>query len=207
MPSFVTVDASAMKRIVARVGAGRAVLAKPFDQGRGLQVAKIMRTGPKGVYRQFVDQTEYRGTSAIPWVRTKPFGNRPAPRKTLLGTGLYRSAWLGGAGGTEKITASSVEIGVDRGLFPQVRIHQSRNASTTIKPKARTKGGKDFKMRFFLGLTYGVWMSRARIAKGIKVPRRRVSVASETRKAAVLFLRREVGAKVRLPRLTTAAIR
>lgn len=188
-----------MKRIVARVGAGRAVLAKPFDQGRGLQVAKIMRMGPKGVYRQFVDQTEYRGTSAIPWVRTKPFGNRPAPRKTLLGTGLYRSAWLGGAGGTEKITASSVEIGVDRGLFPQVRIHQSRSAKTKIKPTVR--------MRWFLGLTYGVWLSKATMRKGLSIARRRVSVAAETRKAAVLFLRREVGAKVRLPRLTTAAIR
>lgn len=199
MPNFVTVDASAMKRIVARVGAGRAVLAKPFDQGRGLQVAKIMRMGPKGVYRQFVDQTEYRGTSAIPWVRTKPFGNRPAPRKTLLGTGLYRSAWLGGAGGTEKITASSVEIGVDRGLFPQVRIHQSRSAKTKIKPTVR--------MRWFLGLTYGVWLSKATMRKGLSIARRRVSVAAETRKAAVLFLRREVGAKVRLPRLTTAAIR
>ena len=197
--SFVTIDASAMRRIVGRVNAGRTVLQTPFGQGRGLQVAKIMRTGPKGVYRQFVDQTEYRGTSAIPWARTKPFGKKPAPRKTMLGSGLYRSAWMGGAGGTERITSTSVEIGVDRGLFPQARIHQSRSAKTKIKPTVR--------MRWFLGLTYGVWLSKATMRKGITIARRRVSVASDTRKAALLFLRREVGAKVRLPRLTTAAIR
>ncbi len=197
--SFVTVDASAMRRIVSRVNASRPVLLQPFGQARGLQAAKIMRAGPKGVMRQFVDQTEYRAQASIPWARTKPFGNRKAPRKTMLGRGLYRAAWMGGAGATERITPSSVQIGVDRGLFPQVRIHQSRNASTKIKATQ--------KMRYFLGLNYGVWLKKSTMKRGLIVPRRRVSVASDTRKAVAKMLVQEFGSKFRAPRLTTAAIR
>lgn len=207
MADFMTIDASAMRNIVRRVSAGKAPLVAPFSGGRGVEAVKIMRTGTKGVYRQFVDQTEYKGTTSTPWARTQDFGTRKAPRKTMLGTGLYRAAFLGGAGSIERIEPKSVEIGVDSGLFPQVKIHQSRRPYTIVKPKARTRGGKDFKMRFFLGLTYGVWMSRERIAKGMKIPRRRVSVSSDVRKAVAAMLRKEVGKGFKIPRLSTAAVR
>lgn len=203
--SFVTVDASAMKRLVQRVNVGASVLGKPFAETRGLQAAKILRVGTRGVYRQFVDQTEYKLNQAIPWARTKPFGTRKAG-KTMLGSGLYRSAWLGAAGAITRVTPSSVEVGVSKGLFPQVAIHQGSRSSVTVKPKARTKGGKDWKMRFFFGLTYGVWMSRKRIERGMKIPRRRVSVSSAVRKEVGAMLRRETGSKLRGLRLTTRSL-
>lgn len=203
--SFVTVDASAMKRLVQRVNVGASVLGKPFAETRGLQAAKILRVGTRGVYRQFVDQTEYKLNQAIPWARTKPFGTRKAG-KTMLGSGLYRGAWLGAAGAITRITPASVEVGVSRSLFPQVAIHQGKRSVVTIKPKARTKGGKDWKMRFFLGLTYGVWMSKARLARGLKVPRRRVSVSSDVRKAVGKMISKETGGKIRGLRLTTSSL-
>ena len=197
MASFMNVDAAAMRNLVKRVGAGKPVVSDPFADGRGREAVKIMRTGPKGVYRQFVDQTEYRLNTATPWARTKNFGNRKAPRKTMLGSGTYRSSWMGGAGAIEQITKTSVEIGVDAGLNPQVRIHQSRKASTKIKPTVR--------MRWFLGLTYGVWLSKATMRKGITIARRRVSVSSDVRKAVGKMLREQFRGKMRVGKLTTRA--
>lgn len=194
-----------MKRIVGRVSAGRSVLAQPFGNERGKEVVKIMRTGPRGVSEQFRDSTEYKGNQALAWARTKPFGNRPAPRKTMVGRGVYRASWLGRAGSIERITDKSVEIGVDRGLNPQVAIHQSSRSSTTIRPKARTANG-DFKMRFALGLKFGVWISKKRLALGLKVARRRVSVSSAVRKEVGKLLRKAAGKAFKAPRLSTAKV-
>ncbi len=153
-----------------------------------------------------MDATEYRLKSSSKWTKTKPFGTREAG-KTMLGSGNYKSAWLGGFGGIEKITPQSVEIGVESNLFPQVKIHQGSRPSVTVKPKRRTKGGKDWKMRFFLGLTYGVWMSKKRIEQGFKIPRRRVSVSSAVRKEVLQMLKRETNASIRGLKLTTKASR
>ncbi len=209
MASFMNVDAAAMRNLVKRVGAGKPVLTDPFNDGRGREAVKIMRTGPKGVYRQFVDQTEYRLNTATPWKKGHDFGNRKAPRKTMLGSGLYRSAWGGGAGAIEKITKTSVELGVDSGLFPQVKIHQSRRPWTLVKPKEKVlKMGPNYgqwTMRWFFGLTYGIWMSNKRVGKGFKIYRRRVSVSSDVRKAVGKMLREQFRGKMRVGRLTTRA--
>jgi hypothetical protein len=193
----VSVDVSAMKRLVQRVQAGASVLGKPFAETRGVEAARIMRFGPKGVQRQFVDTTEYRLNQSIPWAKTKPFGSRKAG-KTMLGSGGYKSAFLGGAGAITRITPTSVEIGVSKGLYPQVAIHQGRRSSVTVKPKARTRGGKDWKMRFFLGLTYGVWISKKRLERGLKIPRRRVSVSSDVRRAVGKMVGKTTRGKLRL---------
>lgn len=207
MASFIRLNSrAATANLVRRYQAGGAVVSKPFGENRGQQAAKIMRTGTKGVHRQFVDQTEYRLNTASPWARTKPFGSRKAG-KTMLGSGAYRAAFLGGAGSITRVTPVSVEIGVQKSTFPQVAIHQGDRASVTVKPKRRTKGGKDWKMRFFLGLTYGVWMSRKRIEQGFKIPRRRVSVSSDVRKEVQAMLKRETGSAMRGVKLTTKASR
>ena len=207
MGKFMSLSSSgAIRGLTRKVQAGAAVVAQPFGEARGAAAAKIMREGTKGVRAQFVDQTEYRLNTASPWARTKPFGTRKAG-KTMLGSGAYKSAFLGGAGAITRVTPVSVEIGVDKVLFPQVAIHQGKRPSVTVKPKARTKGGKDWKMRFFLGLTYGVWMSRKRIEQGFKIPRRRVSVSSAVRKEVLKMIRSEFGGAVRGLKLTTKAAR
>ena len=154
----------------------------------GKATAKILRTGTKGISHQFRDQTEYRGAQSIPWERTKPFGTKKAPRKTMLGTKRYRTAWLGGAGSIETIDANTVTIGVDRGAFPQVAVHQSAKPFTLIRPKRKTKSGH-WAMQFFLGLTYGVWLTNARLEKGLKVPRRRLSVSDDVKKEVAAMFR------------------
>lgn len=207
MGKFISVTTGGgFRKLATRVQGTSRIVANPFGEDRGQQAAKIMRTGTKGVYRQFVDQTEYRLNTSSPWARTKPFGSRKAG-KTMLGSGSYRSAWLGGAEAITQITPVSVEIGVESNIFPQVKIHQGSRTSVTVKPKARTRGGKDWKMRFFLGLTYGVWMSRKRIEQGFKIPRRRVSVSSAVRKEVVAMLKRETSGATRGLKLTTKGSR
>ena len=207
MASFMNVDAAAMRNLVKRVGAGKPVVSDPFADGRGREAAKIMRTGPKGVYRQFVDQTEYRLNTATPWARTKNFGNRKAPRKTMLGSGTYRSSWMGGAGAIEKITKTSVELGVDAGLNPQVKIHQGKKPFHIVRadPTNRSKGGR-LKMFWALYFISGIMFSEKRlIRKGFKIYRRRVSVSSDVRKAVGKMLREQFRGKMRVGRLTTRA--
>lgn len=197
MAKVFSVDASAMRGIVSRMGDAKRIASAPFADGRGLQAAKIMREGKKGVRRQFVDQTEYLGESSIPWAKTKKFGTRKAQRKTMLGTGRYRAAWLGAAGAIERITDRSVALGVDAGLHPQVQIHQGRASSTRIHPTP--------KMRWYLGFTYGVWLSAKTMKSGFLIARRRVSVSSMVQSAVARMLKREVAGKVSRTKLSTGA--
>lgn len=216
MASFLTMDAAGFKRYWLRMGEASKVCAKPMSSTRGTEAMKILRFGTRGVRQQFSDQTEYRGKSSIPWKKGHDFGIKKAPAKTMIGTGAYMSAFLGGAGNISKVTPNSIEIGVRSDKFPQVKIHQGRYAVRVIKPKltmrshttARkrnknggfsvvTKSSTDYNMRWYLGLTYGAWMSKARIKKGLRVARRRVSVASATRKEISKFLARDIKATIR----------
>ena len=176
-------------------------LAKPLNSTRGAEAIRILRFGTRGIRSQFADQTEYREKSAIPWARTKPFGNKPAPKKTMHGSGGYRAAFLGGGGSIQKITANSVEVGVDPVAFPMVKIHQGRYASRRVKPKETVKKmGPNYgqwTMRWFLGLTYGVWIKNSKLTKGVLIPRRRVSLASATRKEISTYLARDIKARIR----------
>lgn len=182
--------------LIRKFRAGKAVLEKPMLESRGAKAVKLLRTGTRGISDQFKDETEYRGSGSSAWKKTQPFGTRKAPRKTMQASGLYRAAWLGGAGGTEKIEANSITIGVEADKFPRVKIHQGSAASVRVFPKKRTKGGKDWKMRFFLGLTYGVWLTRARIEKGLEIARRRLSVSTDVRKAVARMVAAETKKKL-----------
>jgi hypothetical protein len=141
------------------------------------------------------------GKNVIPWAKTKPFGNKPAPKKTLHGSGGYRSAFLGGAGAIQRVTANSVEVGVDPVMFPMVKIHQGRYASRRVKPKEKVKKlGPNYgqwTMRWFLGLTYGVWIKNSKLSKGVLIPRRRVSLATATKKEISTYLARDIKARIR----------
>lgn len=200
-------DTSALKRRMQRLSGAQAVLAHPFADGRGARTAKIMRTGPKGVYRQFVDQTEYRGESSIPWAKTKKFGKRKAPRKTMLRSGTYRASWLGGAGAIERISDKSVELGVDSGLHKQVKIHQGSRESVIVRADAsnRSKGGR-LKMFWALYFISGLMFSEKRLLqKGFTIHRRRVSVSSAIRSQVTKMLKRELQRKIGRTNLGTGA--
>ena len=184
------------KNLVRKFRDGKTVLEKPLLESRGVQAVKILRFGTRGISDQFKDETEYRGGGSSGWKKTEPFGTRKAPYKTMQAGGTYRRAWLGGAGGVETISANAIEIGVDRTLFPQVAIHQGSAASVRVFPKTRTKGGKDWKMRFFLGLTYGVWLTKARIEQGLKIAHRRLSVSTDVRKAIARMITAETKKKL-----------
>ena len=179
------------KKIASRLRGGKKILERPLLDSRGKQAVKLLRFGTRGISDQFKDQTEYRGTGSAPWEKTQDFGTRKAPRKTMQASGGYRAAWLGGAGGVENISANAIEIGVDRGKFKQVAIHQGSAPFVKVYPKKRAKGGKDWAMRFFLGLTYGVWLTKKRLEMGLKIPRRRLSVSSDVRKAVAGMVKAE----------------
>lgn len=182
MAKFMSVRGELAKSLGRRFRAGQSVLKAPLLESRGAQAVKLLRFSQGGIRDQFTAQAEMRGSSVIPWERTKPFGTKKAPRSTMQGKGDYRRSWLGGPGSLEQISANMVKIGVDRGLHPQVAIHQGSRTSVTVKPRQKTKNG-DWKMRFFLGLTYGVWLSKARIERGLKIARRRLSISTPVRKA------------------------
>ena len=193
-----TVDASGLRNLVRKVDSGAKVIAKPFAETRGAAAVKIMRTGTKGVERQFVDTTEYRLKSSSKWAKTKPFGDRKAG-KTMLGTGAYKASWLGGFDGIEKITPQSVEIGVQKERHPQVAIHQGSRAVVTIRPT--------LKMRFFLGFTYGVWLTKETMKSGLKIARRRISISSEVKSEVAQMVRRETLGAIKGLKLSTGGSR
>ena len=198
MAKFMSVRGELAKSLGRKFRAGKSVLKAPLLESRGTQAVRILRTGPGGIKDQFAAQAEFRGGSVIPWARTKPFGTKPAPRSTMQGKGDYKRSWLGGPGSIERVHANSVEIGVDKGLHPQVAIHQGSRTSVTVKPRQKTKNGKDWKMRFFLGMTYGVWLTKARIEQGLKIPRRRLSVSNRVRKAVGLMVAAETKKAMRV---------
>lgn len=214
MGKFFSMKDNATRKIIKRLRNGRHVVESPLAETRGQQAAKLLRFTARGISDQFKDQTEYRGNSAIAWQKKHAFGTKSARGKTMLGEGDYRKSWLGrGPGSIESITDNVLTVGVDRGVHPQVAIHQGSASSVTVKPKTHikagtitvhrvTKGGRkytqtrkkdatDWTMRFFLGLTYGVWLTKARLEKGLVIARRRLSVSTEVRKAIANMVKNE----------------
>ena len=201
MAKFMSVRENFSRNMVRRVAEAKSVVAKPMLGDRGKATAKIMRDGTRGIKAQFAAQSEFNKNGSVPWDKTQPFGTRKAPRYTLRRSGKYRSAWLGGVGSVVKIKNNEVTIGVDKGVFPQVKIHQGPGRSTRIFPKKKiTKGPHrgDWRMRFLLGLTYGVWLSNERISLGFKIPHRRLSISTEVRKEVAKMVGAEVKKKLRI---------
>src|SRR6185436_15772927 len=78
-------------------------------------------------------------------------------------------------------------VGVDGNAFPQARVFQ-KSSPTTVRPKKKSKGGR-YAMAWFLGLTYGVWFSNARLERGLVIHPRRVSLGPDVKKRAQEILR------------------
>ncbi len=151
----------------------------------GDAVIAAMRKGAAG---QFSAQAEDTLTGSRMWKRSHDFGNRKAPANTLDASGKLKGAWTGSAGATSRVTENSFAIGVDTGIVPYAAIFQSQTP-TLIKPKSighSTRAGKlaavrrgrpiRYAMFWKLGLTFGVWMSQARLEQGFLIQPRRVGV-------------------------------
>lgn len=177
----VALDTRSLRSLVNRLGVGARVVDEPMLGQRGKRFIGLARFGEGGIRQQFANETGQTNLGSEAWPKTKPFGRRPAPRKTLQVSGAYRSAWLGGSGSFERIEARSFEIGVDSTLFPQVVPFQSARGRRAKVTKA---------MRGFLGYAYGVWLKKS--TRFILIPRRAVGVGKVVKKTIAKALKDEV---------------
>lgn len=144
------------------------------------QLIETMRRGAGSVGAQLQAQAWHSPSGAIvPWVKTKPFGTRPQPLRTLLSTGRYRTALdSGGSGAVEVREPLRFGIGLDPSEFPQWPVFQKRDGPTVIRAKSshRTRSGR-LAMQVFLGLAFKVWLSeRKLLVEGLVVHPRRVDI-------------------------------
>lgn len=128
---------------------GAAVRARDLSLPMATSVPRALRFGPDSITDQHAKQQTVDGASRIPWEPTKPFGNRPAPRRALdpnLGRrqrgasgAQYVPAWQGlGPGARLESTSHSVVVGVEPATFPQVYVFQRRSTTTVpVTPKMR----------------------------------------------------------------------
>lgn len=133
-------------------------------------VFKAAREGPRGVSDQFRSSTGYfANNTSKRWEKTKAFGNKPAPTRTLIRSGSYRDAWMGrNAGSIERYSNGRFELGVDPTLYPQVTVFQKQSPTRIRVTQA---------MRGFLGWMFGVHLRKT--TKAIVVPERPVGVSAE----------------------------
>lgn len=148
----------------------------------GPAVVKVMRVGPGSTSDQFRRQTHLTGAVAIPWKRTRAFGSRAKPAKTLNVTGTLAEAWAGRNGYSySEVDSRRVSVGV----LPSLRyagIFQARQ-DTIVRARKRTSKGK-LAMRMFLGMEYGVWIPERTLLRGLRIVPRRVGIGTQLEKRA-----------------------
>lgn len=179
----------------ARIEAAKRVVDAPFASNRGPETLRIVRFGAGGLSDQFGAQQEESLRGIRPWPRSKPFGKRPAPRSTLAGSGVLRSAWLGlNQHGYDRVTRDGLEIGV-QGL-PYAATFQRPDGPdtvTTVRPKKRAKDGR-WAMFWYLALTFGVYLKAKTLENGLAIRQRRLGIGARVRKTVGAMLAEEVGA-------------
>lgn len=152
---------------------------------------QVMRRGRGSIDHQFAATAtmDERG-AVIPWPPTKAFGSRLPGPSTLVQTGRYRAAWMGGSGNIRRLGPRSVVVGVEPKAFPQVRVFQKAPGRVTvIRPRKSTVRTRGTAMRAFLGMTYGVWLFEERLLKGLRVPSRPIRVNPAMRSRALATVR------------------
>lgn len=120
-------------------------IAERFTDQRPLRgkIVGIMRRGPGSISQQFAQETAILTTGARRrWAKLKPAtiadrirqGHGAGP--ILERTGAYKRAWLGqGAGAFTRITRKTWAVGVNPGVFPQVRVFQGARTVRGVKPR------------------------------------------------------------------------
>lgn len=127
---------------------------QPLPEALCLELGRICQRGGEGSFEeQFAHEAEMNRSVSVRWKRTQDFGSRKAPSKTLHDKGDYERAFTGrGPGSVLKAVPNGVQVGVDRTRFPQVTVFQ--RSGITIRPVSA-------KQRFYLGMTYGVWLKKS----------------------------------------------
>lgn len=187
-------------QLQAGVTRGIGVLRRPFAAGRGRKCLTAVRRKCKGsVAEQFSTQTfiggaspsmlRFKGGASYRWERTKKFGKRDPGPGTMIRTGAYRTAWLGGSGRFESISDTVITWGVDEGLFPQVGMHQ-KGGVTTIKadPSHRTRKGflaMQIKLLYLTGIFFG---ERFLLERGFRVQPRGIGLNPGMASAVIKIL-------------------
>ncbi len=106
--------------------------------------------------------------AAQPWQKTGPFGNEPAPAKTLQRSGSLLAAWLGGAGSFQRIEQQQASFGITGMVARIASVH--RGQGTQADARVPTRIAVTPKMRVFLGVVKGVWLRKT--TTHITIPKR-----------------------------------
>jgi hypothetical protein len=145
--------------------------------------------------REFLSQSWFAPNGAVrPWTPTQPFGDRlgggdskgpgKGTKKTMIDSGgLFEAIQGTGPGSVVVITANRVSVGVDLSAFPYAPILRGGVGAdidlspAVIRPTKKVAGAggsfvRQWAMFWFLGLTFGVWLSEAKLREGIVLPRR-----------------------------------
>ena len=142
---------------------------------------KAMREGPRGISDQFRSGIGYfANNTSKRWEKTKEFGNKPKPTRTLIRSGSYRDAWMGrNAGSIGRYSNGRFELGVDPTLYPQVTVFQKQSPTRIRVTQA---------MRGVLGWMFKV--NRRKTTKSMVVPERPVGVSAEMAARAAQAVKR-----------------
>lgn len=131
----------------------------------GDKLVDDMRRGDGGVRAQFDASAEFTaGGATVSWPPTKAFGDVGAGPSTLVRTGSYRAAWLGGPGSRESKFKNGVAVGVESRKFPQVNVFQGTKPFVISRAKRKTRKGR-FKMPLYLLRVYGVFALETKIRR------------------------------------------
>jgi hypothetical protein len=189
--AFVTVDYS-LGRGARRWPKVADRLQQGLFAGIGPQLAKVIRFGEGSIQSQFQTTTAIGFHGTVPWTRTRDFGRRRAPDRTLqppgyppnAPTGELRDAWLGeNAYSISVFEPNRVLVGVDTHAKPSlVRawVFQRTDGPTVSKAigshrVAQGRFAGRLKMQVYLGLTYGLWFTeKFLLERGFKNPSRPV---------------------------------
>lgn len=123
------------------------------------------------IFEEFTKGGWFRPQGGVQsWPKTKPFGNRQAPLRTLVRSGRLLGAWMGrGPGSIERVTEDGFEFGVDTNALPYAPVHRPSEPSATAFGQV-TKIFVRRRQRIFLGLQFGVWLRRS--TRFLRVPAR-----------------------------------
>lgn len=183
----------------------RKALDRVFTPALQKRVVGVIRRGKDSLAVQYGRQTTIGFSGNTKWPKTKPFGTKPAPAKTLQGSGALRAAWLGeGPGSLESVSSdgSTLTVGVDTGMLTYAAVHQSATP-TVVKanPANRSKDGR-LKMFWKLALTFGVYVSEEKLLAGFTIPPRRLALnaAILTRAGKMVWAAILARGLVRLPK-------
>ena len=120
----------------------------------------------KDVGRQFDKGGYYERGRFKAWDKTKKFGTRPAPRRTMESSGRLRGAWEGGSGGFSQVGKRSVTVGVNSA---RVKYADIQHQGGFIRARRTSKaGGK--RMFWKLLFSFKVAMPGGPHMKGVNMP-------------------------------------